>query len=181
MTTAAFLDDLTKLRVRTRKHSADGAAAVGGVARRTVLIQLLNDVLASELVWLMRYRRNLLHGRAKPNLPGAGASEEATPADRLARRIIELGGVPDLDPDHLLSKSRADYASCGPLADRIREDLQGERIVIGSYREVLDYLGATDPATKAVLADNLSRERERATQLAQILLELEGQSLGAVG
>jgi bacterioferritin len=177
MTTAAFLDDLTKLRVRTRKHSADGAVAVDGVARRAILIQLLNDVLASELIWLMRYRRNLLHWRAKPGL----ASQDPTPADRLARRIVELGGVPDLDPDHLLSKSRADYASSGPLADRIREDLQGERIVIGSYREVLAYLGAADPATKAVLAQNLRRERERATQLAQILLELEGQALEAVG
>jgi bacterioferritin len=181
MTTAAFLDDLTKLRARTRKHSFDGAAAVGDVARRTLLIELLNDVLASELVWLMRYRRNLLQWRGKPRLSGASANEEPTPADRIARRIIELGGVPDLDPDHLLSKSRADYASCGPLADRIREDLQGERIVIGSYREVLDYLGATDPATKAVLADNLSRERERATQLAQILLDLEGQAVQAAG
>ena len=181
MTTAPFLDDLTKLRVRTRKHSADGAAAVGGPARREILIQLLNDVLASELIWLMRYRRNLLHWRGNPKLSFAGARQEPTPADRLARRIIELGGVPDLDPDHLLSKRRADYASCGPLADRIREDLQGERIVIGSYREVLDYLGAADPATKAVLAENLSRERERATQLAQILLDLEGQALGAVG
>lgn len=181
MTTAPFLDDLTKVRIRTRKHSSEGATAVGASERREILIQLLNDVLASELIWLMRYRRNLLHWRPKPDLASAGVGEETTPADRLARRIVELGGIPDLDPDQLLSKRRADYASCGPLADRIREDLQGERIVIGSYREVLDYLGAADPATRAVLAENLSRERERATQLAQILLDLEGQAVGAVG
>lgn len=177
MTTAPFLSDLTRVRGRTRKHSAEGAAAAGGGERRDTVLRLLNDILASELIWLMRYRRRYFLWRGKPEISDEGASKELTPADRLARRIVELGGEPDLDPDHLLSRSRADYASRGSVADRIREDLQAERIVIESYAEVIGYLGAGDPSTREMLETNLSRESARAAQLSQILRDLEMQSL----
>ncbi len=60
MTIAPFQDDLTKVRIRTRKHSSDGATAVGDGERREILIQLLNDVLASELIWLITLVRRAL-------------------------------------------------------------------------------------------------------------------------
>jgi bacterioferritin len=173
MTTAPFLDDLTRIRVRTRAYSAANASAVaaGGSERRATVLQLLNDVLASELIWLMRYRRRfLLRG-------GDGEFQadrnESTPADRIARRIVELGGRPDLDPDNLLSKCRSHYASRGSLADRVREDLRAEQIVIETYDVVIGYLGTTDPPTRAMLEANRSRERARATHLSEILREIE--------
>ena len=181
MTTAPFLSDLSRVRGRTRKHSTEGAAAASEAERRATVLRLLNDVLASELIWLMRYRRRYVLGSGKHETIEARASEELTPADRLARRIVELGGEPDLDPDHLLSRSRADYASRGSVAERIREDLRAERIVIESYAEVIDYLGASDPSTREVLKANLSRERARVAQLSEILRDLELESLQGVG
>jgi bacterioferritin len=165
MTTAPFLNDLGRIRIRTRTHSTAGAD------RRATVLQLLNDVLASELIWLMRYRRRYLLRGGKRGMKAD--RDESTPADRIARRIVELGGRPDLDPDHLLSRSRSDYASRGSLSERIREDLRAERIVIESYDEVIDYLGDADPPTRAMLEANLGREQARAAQLSEILRDLE--------
>jgi bacterioferritin len=175
VTTAPFLRDLTRVRSRARKHSAEGAA--DGAGRRDTIVHLLNDILAGELIWLMRYRRSylLLGGRAE--ISEQHRSDAPTPADRLARRIVELGGEPDLDPDHLLSKSRADYASRGSVSDRIREDLRAEHIVIESYGEVIGYLGDADSTTREMLEANLSRENARVAQLSQILRDLEMQTL----
>ena len=181
MTTAPFLSDLTRIRARTRTHSADGEAAAGSDERRATVLQLLNDILASELIWLMRYRRRYLVAGGRPAIHEERANEEATPADRLARRIVELGGRPDLDPDHLLSRNRSDYAARGSVSDRIREDLWAERIVIESYAEVIGYVGAADPRTREVLEANLGRERARAAQLSAILHDLETQRLEGSG
>ena len=173
MATVPFLSDLTRLRSRTRKHSAEGAAAASDAARRATILQLLNDVLASELIWLMRYRRSYLLRLGKVAIRNEHADDEPTPADQLAQRIVELGGSPDLDPDDLLSRGRAHYASHGPMGDRIREDLQAERLLIESYTDVIDYLGTSDPPTRVMLQANVGRERARAEELSGILRDLE--------
>jgi bacterioferritin len=177
VTTVPFLSDLTRLRIRARKHSAEGVAPAGNAARRATIVQLLNDVLASELIWLMRYRRSSLLRLGKTSIGDAHADDEPTPADRLAQRIVELGGRPDLDPIGLLTRGRAHYAPHGPTSDRVREDLQAERLLIDSYTDVIHYLGTSDPPTQAMLQANLGRERARAEELSRILRDLEAQSL----
>lgn len=182
MTTAPFLRDLTRIHARTRRHSAEGTAAASGAEGLATLLRLLNDILESELLWLLRYRRRyLMQGGQRRVSSVEPAREEPTPADRVATRIVELGGRPDLDPDDLLSRSRADYAARGSLGNRIREDLQAERIVIESYTEVIDYLGAADPRTRVMLEVNRGRERARAMHLSEILHDLEAPHLGEVG
>jgi bacterioferritin len=175
LTTAAFLSDLDLVRNDTRKHSVRSAATAGGAGLRAAAVRLLNDLLASELIWLMRYRRRYLLCSGKPEVGSACAGEEIAPADRLARRIVELGGEPDLDPHHLLSRSRARYAARGSVRAMIREDLLGERIVMESYAEVIRFLGDGDPSTREMLEENLFREARRAGELSDLLRELEGQ------
>lgn len=176
MTSAPFLADLAKVRGSTCRHLAEAAKSDGATARRNTLLRLLNDLLANELIWLMRYRRrSLLWGRQ--DVP----SEESTPADVLARRIVELGGEPDLDPHQILSRSRADYASRGSVTQMIREDLRAERLVIASYAEVIRHIGTTDPTTQGMLEVALDRERTREAELSQILRDLDRQAHDAVG
>ncbi len=176
MTTAPFLNDLTRVRGRTRKHSAEGVAAAEAVERRATVLRLLNDILASELIWLMRYRRRYLLRGGKPEIGEERFGTEPASVDRLAQRIVELGGEPDLDPDNLLSRTRAEYAARGSMSERIREDLRAERIVIDTYTEVLGFIGAADPPTRAMLESNLGQERARVAQLSQILRDLEVQA-----
>ena len=171
MTSAPFLADLARVRGSTCQHLVEAAKAHGETARRDTLLRLLNDLLANELIWLMRYRR-----RSLLSPPGEVPSEECSPADALARRIVQLGGEPDLDPHHILSRSRADYASRGSVTQMLREDLRGERLVIASYAEVLRHVGTTDPTTQAVLEIALERERARETELSQILRDLDRQA-----
>lgn len=173
VTSAPFLNDLRRVRSRTHEHSTEVGAATSGPRHRETIVRLLNDVLASELIWLMRYRRRYLMQAGEAVLSEERCGEEVTPADRLARRILELGGEPDLDPDNLLSRRSADYASTGSVMDRIREDLHAERIVIEGYSQVIGFLGVTDPATRAILEENLSRERTRAAHLSQLLRDLD--------
>jgi bacterioferritin len=177
--TAPFLSDLTKVRARTREHAAAGA--VDAAQDPATVLRLLNDVLASELIWLMRYRRRYLLSGSQPEVAAGRASEGLSPADRLARRIVELGGRPDLDPDRLLSGNRSNYAARGSVDEMIREDLCAERIVIESYAEVIDYVGASDPSTRQVLEGNLGRERARAAQLSRLLRDLETPGVGNTG
>lgn len=181
MANASFLSDLSRIRARARKHAAAGPVAARGTEHRRVVVRLLNDILATELIWLMRYRRRYLLCGGRPEISARRGSGEPTPADRLMRRIIELGGEPDLDPDHLLSRSCADYVARGSVSDMIREDLRAERIAIESYAEVIAYLGDADPSTREMLEANLARERARAARLFQILHELEMQSLEEAG
>ena len=144
----------------------------GGARDRNTVVRLLNDILASELMWLMRYRRRYLLAGGRPEISEERTAASATSADSLVRRIVELGGEPDLDPDHLLSRCLADYASRGSVGEMIREDLRAEHMVIASYAEVIGYLGDSDPPTREVLEANLDRESMRAAQLSQILREL---------
>lgn len=173
MATAPFLSDLVKVRDRTRRHLAEGSAAAGVPRSRSKVLRLLNDILASELMWLMRYRRRYLLSSGQPRIAEERERREPSPADGLVRRIVQLGGEPDLDPDHLLSRSLGDYASRGSVADMIREDLRAERIVIESYAEVIGYIGDSDPPTREVLETNLDRESTRAEQLSQLLRDLD--------
>ncbi len=53
-----FLTDIKTLRARARKHIEDGAVTAGYQADRVVVIKLLNEALATELVCILRYKRH---------------------------------------------------------------------------------------------------------------------------
>jgi len=47
----------------------------------------------------------------------------------------------------------------------MREDLVAERVVIDSYKEMVDYVGAQDPTTRRLLDEILAKEEEHAEDL----------------
>ena len=75
---------------------------------RKDIIKLLNDSLATELVCVLRYKRHhyTAVGVTSPKIAEeflVHANEESGHADRLAQRIVQLGGEPDFSPDSLLA------------------------------------------------------------------------------
>lgn len=52
------LTDVKTLRARARQHLAEGAVTAGYGADREVVLKLLNDALATEIVCALRYRRH---------------------------------------------------------------------------------------------------------------------------
>ena len=173
--------DIDTIRREARQHIEQGAVTAGYCADRSEVLAQLNAALATELVCVMRYRRHYfmargIHARSVAEEFLAHSNEELDHADRLAARIVQLGGEPNFDPDGLVSRSHAQYTAGTSLVDMIREDLVAERIAIDSYRGFIRYLGHDDPTTSNLLKSILAVEEEHADDLADLLEDLPGRS-----
>jgi bacterioferritin len=173
-TDTPFLTDIKTLRERARKHIEDGAVTAGYQADRTVVINLLNEALATELVCILRYKRHYFMASginadtvAQEFLQHA--NEEQMHADQIAARIVQLKGEPNFNPEGLASRSHAEYVEGNDLIDMIREDLVAERIAIDSYGEMIRYIGDKDITTRRMLEGILAMEEEHADDLSSML------------
>lgn len=170
----AVLSDIATLRKRARQHIEEGAVTRGYAADRKAVIRLLNEALATELVCVLRYNRHYfmakgIHSDSVKAEFLAHAGEEMGHANRLAKRIVELGGEPDFSPDGLSARSHAEYVEGDTLNSMIKENLVAERIAIESYREIIAYLADNDPTTQRMLKEILAVEEEHADELASLL------------
>ena len=169
-----FLTDIKELRRRARSHLEEGAVTEGYRARREIVVRLLNEALATELVSVLRYMRHSLmaagiHAQAVAAEFLELANEEQGHADLIAERIVQLGGAPDMNPDGLLSRSHSEYVEGEDLVDMIREDLVAERVAVDSYREMIEYLGDDDPTTRRRLEEILAAEEGHAEDLRMLI------------
>jgi bacterioferritin len=170
--------DVAALRSRAREHLELGAVTPGYRADRAAMIRLLNEALATELVGVLRYKRHHFMARGIHREPLADdfsrhAGDKLEHADRIARRIAELGDGPDFSPQGLHARSRAEYVEGGSLADMVREDLIAERVAIESYREMAAFAGKDDPTTRRLLEALLADTEAHAEDLARVLDGLE--------
>lgn len=177
MSNKPFLSDIKTLRERARRHIEQGAVTEGYQADREVVLKLLNEALATELVCILRYRRHYfmasgINAQSVAQEFLLHANEEQVHADQLAARIVQLGGAPDFSPEGLADRSHAEYVAGDDLIEMIREDLVAERIAIDSYREMIAYLGNDDPTTRRMLEGILAMEEEHADDLGSLLVEL---------
>ena len=171
------LTDIQTLRKHARKKIEEGAVTNGYGADRETVIRLLNEALATELVCVLRYKRHyfMAKGINSDSVKAeflAHATEEMAHADRLAKRIIELGGEPNFSPDGLSQRSHAEYIEGDTLNSMIKENVIAERIAIESYREMVVYLADNDPTTQKMLKDILAVEEEHAEDLASLLADM---------
>jgi len=168
------LTDKHTLRERARQHVEDGAVTEGYSADRAKIIQLLNESLATELVCVLRYKRHYFMASGIKAAAAADeflehATQEAEHADKLAERIVQLGGEPDFNPDNLSKNSHAQYVAGNSLKEMVLEDLVAERIAVDSYREIIQYIGESDPTTRRIFEDILAQEEEHADDMADLL------------
>src|SRR3982750_2745672 len=95
---------------------------------RDDIVKLLNDALATELVCVLRYKRHYFTATGESSPPIAEeflvhANEESAHADKIAERIVQLGGEPDFNPKTLLDRSHADYNEALDLQAMVRANL----------------------------------------------------------
>jgi len=155
---------------QARHNIDDGAVTPHYGPWREDVVRLLNDALATELVCVLRYKRHhfTAEGLASPKIAEeflAHANEETAHADRLARRIVQLGGTPDFAPDSLSQRSHARYDDAQDLNDMIRANLVAERVAVESYSQMIAMIGDKDSTTRRLLEDILSDEQEHADEL----------------
>jgi bacterioferritin len=174
-----FLTDVRTLRERARRNIEEGALTRSYQGDAQTVVRVLNDALATEIVCTLRYRRHYfmakgLHAEAVKAEFLEHANEEQEHADRIAERIVQLGGEPDFDPQGLASRSHAEYVPGTSLLDMIKEDLVAERIAIDSYREIVQWVAPFDPVTRALMEEILAKEEEHADELSDLLVSSSG-------
>jgi len=177
-----FLSDVKTLREQARKHIDKGAVtqSYGGDVQKA--IEILQSVLATELVCVLRYTQ---HSIAATGLSSEGvkaefaehAKEEQEHMMAVAERITQLGGEPDFNPEGLLSRSASEYKVGGDLVHMIRENLIAERIAVDHYRELIRYFGEDDPSTRRMLEWILTVEEEHADDMHDLLVAHEGRPM----
>lgn len=159
-----------------RRSLDDGAVTSMDDTFRQDVIKLLNDSLATELVCVLRYKRHhfTAQGMTSPKIAEefmVHAQEETAHADKLAKRIVQLGGAPDFSPDSLTARSHADYDDSTDLKAMIRANLIAERVAIEAYSQIIGLIGDKDPATRRLLVDILTDEQEHAEELSDWLAD----------
>ncbi len=177
-----FLTDVLTLRARARENLKDGAvtSTYRGDVQKT--IEILQSVLATEIVCVLRYS---MHSIAAAGISSEGVKAEfATHADEerehmmaVAERINQLGGKPDFNPEGLVSRSASQYGEGGDLVGMIKENLIAERIAVDHYRELIRYFGDDDPGTRIMLEGILVVEEEHADDMHDLLVAHEGKPM----
>src|SRR5215469_211397 len=128
-----FLTDVETLRRHAKAHIEQGVVTdtyEGDVSRT---IEILQAVLATELVCVLRYTQ---HSIVATGLASEGvraefaehARQEHEHAMQVAERINQLGGDPDFNPANLTGRSASEYKTGSDLTAMIRENLVAERI-----------------------------------------------------
>ena len=166
--------DETALEAAATSDLEEGAVTPASSPYRYSIVQLLNDALATELVCVLRYKRHhfTAHGMASPAIAEelmVHANEEAAHADKIAKRIVQLGGEPNFEPNSLLGRSHAKYDDSTGLRDMLLANLRAERVAVEAYRQMIHLIGDKDPTTRRMLEEILTDEEEHADEISDWL------------
>jgi bacterioferritin len=177
--TQPFLSDVQKLREEARRNIEKGAvtSAYQGDVQET--ISILQTVLATEIVCVLRYTMNAvvaagLSSQSVKEEFDEHAKEEQAHMRAVAERINQLGGVPNMNPEGLATRSASQYTESANLIEMIKENLIAERIAVEHYQELIRYFGDRDPATRVMMEGILVNEEEHANDMHDLLVSQEG-------
>src|ERR1700746_2530157 len=165
-----FLTDVKTLRERARQHLDTGAVTATYKGDPAKTIEILQSVLATEIVCVLRYT---MHAIAATGISSEGvkaefaqhAKEEQEHMNAVAERINQLGGKPNFNPEGLATRAASQYSEGENLVDMIKENLIAERIAVDHYRELIRYFGDNDPGTRVMLEGILVVEEEHANDM----------------
>src|SRR6201987_1622448 len=137
-----FVTDLKTIKQRARAHMEQGAVTENYRANLDQVHKVLNEVLATELVCTLRYRRHYytatgLNSESVKAEFLQHANEEQQHADWVATRITQLNCEPNFNPEGLSTRSHSEYSEGSDLISMLKEDLYAERIAIESYSEII--------------------------------------------
>ncbi|HWF08742.1 MAG TPA: ferritin-like domain-containing protein [Bryobacteraceae bacterium] len=169
-----FLTDIKELRSRAQNSLDQGPVTPNYGSDVQQTIEILQSVLATEIVCVLRYTMNAV---AASGLSSEGvksefdehAKEEQDHARQVAERINQLGGTPNFDPQGLATRSASQYKVGGNLVEMIKENLIAERIACEHYRELIRFFAEKDPTTRVMMESILSKEEEHANDMLDLL------------
>ncbi len=174
-----FVTDVKQLRAQARKNIEKGALtpAYQGDVKQT--IDILQTVLATEIVCVLRYTMNAIaaSGLSSESVKEEfreHAKEEAEHMRLVAERINQLGGKPNFNPEGLASRAASEYIEGANLVEMIKENLIAERIACEHYQELIRFFADKDPTTRVMMEGILTNEEEHANDMHDLLVAHEG-------
>ena len=174
-----FLTDVSHLRAKARASIDKGAITPNYQGDVKQTIEILQSVLATEIVCVLRYTMNAVAaaGISSESVKSEfdeHATEEQQHMRQVAERINQLGGTPDFNPEGLATRSASQYAVGGNLVEMIKENLIAERIACEHYRELIRFFADKDPTTRVMMESILAKEEEHANDMHDLLVAHEG-------
>jgi bacterioferritin len=177
-----FITDVQTLRDRARASLEKGAITPTYQGNVEKAIDILQAVLATEIVCVLRYTMNAV---TATGISSEGvkeefdehAKEERDHMRRVAERINQLGGAPNFNPEGLASRAASQYVETADLVEMIKENLIAERIACEHYRELIRYFGEKDPTTRVMLESILTNEEEHANDMHDLLVAHQGKPM----
>ena len=177
-----FLTDVKELRAQARASIEKGAItpAYHGDVKQT--IDILQAVLATEIVCVLRYTMNAVAatGISSDSVKeefDQHAKEERGHMRQVAERINQLGGSPNFNPEGLAMRSASQYVEGANLVEMIKENLVAERIACEHYRELIRYFADGDPTTRVMMEGILTNEEAHANDMHDLLVAHEGRPM----
>lgn len=140
-----------------------------GEAWSRAQVALLNRALATELVSIVRHKHHrstlqaLTAPDVAPRLEGP-AREEMVHAERLAQRIVQLGGQPDFDPHTIVQWNRWGPEDQPTRQVPIKVKLAAQRIAIESCIQMVRLVGDRDQQTRRLLEELLADKLRHAEE-----------------
>ncbi len=177
-----FLTDVQELRSRARASIENGPVTPDYLGDVKQAIEILQSVLATEIVCVLRYTMNAIAatGISSDSVKeefDEHAKEEQEHMRAVAERINQLGGTPDFNPEGLATRSASQYSVGKNLVEMIKENLIAERIACEHYRELIRYFADKDPTTRVMLEHILTNEEEHANDMHDLLVAHEGRPM----
>jgi bacterioferritin len=174
-----FLTDVENLRAKARQSIEKGARTPNYEGDVKQTIDILQSVLATEIVCILRYTMNAIaatgiSSESVRNEFDEHACEEQKHMRQVAERINQLGGTPNFDPEGLAVRAASQYSVGGNLVEMIRENLVAERIACEHYRELIRFFAEKDPTTRVMMEEILGKEEEHANDMLDLLASHQG-------
>ena len=182
MSNQPFITDVKHLRAMARANIDQGALTPGYQADVKQTIEILQAVLATEIVCVLRYSMNAITatGISSDSVKKEfeqHAKEETGHMKVVAERINQLGGTPNFNPEGLAMRSASQYVEGANLVEMIKENLIAERIACEHYRELIRFFADKDPTTRVMMEGILVNEEEHANDMHDLLVAHEGKPM----
>lgn len=137
---------------------------------RDEVISTLKDSLIVELVCVVRYNHLAENSLVWPLISAeflTHAYEKLAHANKLARRIAQLGGEFEYSPNVLMNLDLATHKKNQVLQSIIQANLASERKAVLKYKQIMAKIAEEDASTRSLLAEIVNDENEHAEELQE--------------
>jgi len=169
-----FINNLNKMKHTIREEVKHGLMGSSSTIDREEVIKVLNHSLATEIICVHRYKKHYYAAASMgehviSNEFLEHANEEQEHADKLAKRIAQLGGEPEYDLTVIKNTAHTEYKTCDTVEEMLTENLIAERIAVFIYQEIIKLLDNKDPVTRRILEEILAVEEEHVDDMYDFL------------